>query len=66
MKVLLASIGTRGDIEPFLALGEKLRYAGHDIMYLFIKTINVLIPNHVKNKLSVTALDIHKLRRYLK
>ena len=27
-KVLLTSLGSRGDMEPFLALGEELRVAG--------------------------------------
>ncbi|MEH0154693.1 glycosyltransferase [Limibacter armeniacum] len=35
MKILLASIGTRGDMEPFLALGEILQKQGHDIICLF-------------------------------
>ncbi|MBK8623929.1 MAG: glycosyltransferase [Saprospiraceae bacterium] len=35
MKILLASIGTRGDMEPFLAIGEKLVKQGHQITYLF-------------------------------
>lgn len=35
MKILLTSIGTRGDIEPFLAVGEVLRRRGHYIIYSF-------------------------------
>lgn len=34
MKVLLTSIGTRGDMEPFLALGEILKAAGHETICL--------------------------------
>ena len=34
MKVLLASIGTRGDMEPFLAIGELLQKAGHETVCL--------------------------------
>lgn len=33
MKILLMSIGTRGDIEPFLAIGEILSNRGHSIVY---------------------------------
>lgn len=35
MKILLTSIGTRGDIEPFLALGEILKEHNHDVTCLF-------------------------------
>lgn len=34
MKILLTSIGTRGDMEPFLALGELLKKAGHNTVCL--------------------------------
>ena len=35
MKILLTSIGTRGDMEPFLAIGRILKDKGHDITCLF-------------------------------
>lgn len=35
MKALLVSFGTRGDIEPFLAVGEVLRERGWDVVCLF-------------------------------
>jgi len=35
MKILLTSIGTRGDMEPFLAIGEILQKRGHEIICLF-------------------------------
>ena len=35
MKVLLLSIGTRGDIEPFLAIGELLNQQGHEVVCVF-------------------------------
>jgi len=31
--ILLMSLGSRGDMEPFLALGEELQQAGHEIAY---------------------------------
>jgi UDP:flavonoid glycosyltransferase YjiC (YdhE family) len=33
MKIILVSIGTRGDMEPFLALGELLRGKGHQVIF---------------------------------
>lgn len=44
MKILLASIGTRGDMEPFLAIGEKLVKQGHHITYLFPEQYLTLVP----------------------
>lgn len=35
MKYLLTAIGTRGDIEPFLAVGELLLKNGHEVVGLF-------------------------------
>ncbi|MBN3518983.1 glycosyltransferase family 1 protein [Algoriphagus lutimaris] len=35
MKILLVSMGTRGDIEPFLAQAEFLKNAGHEITCQF-------------------------------
>lgn len=35
MKILLTSIGTRGDMEPFLAIGEQLGRSGHEIICAF-------------------------------
>lgn len=35
MKILVTSIGTRGDMEPFLAIGEILQEQGHEIVCAF-------------------------------
>lgn len=35
MKILLVSIGSRGDMEPFLAVGELLKARGHEVVCLF-------------------------------
>lgn len=35
MKYLLLAIGTRGDVEPFLAIGEKLLKKGHQVIASF-------------------------------
>lgn len=35
MKIILLSIGTRGDMEPFLAIGEILKERGHQVMCAF-------------------------------
>ena len=35
MKIILTSIGTRGDVEPFVAISEILKENGHEIICLF-------------------------------
>ena len=35
MKIIVTSIGTRGDMEPFLAIGEILKEEGHEVICLF-------------------------------
>jgi UDP:flavonoid glycosyltransferase YjiC (YdhE family) len=35
MKIILTSIGTRGDIEPFLAIGKILKEKGHQVICAF-------------------------------
>lgn len=41
-KVLLMSLGSRGDMEPFLALGEELKENGHEIAFCFPAQFNAL------------------------
>ncbi|MCP3872601.1 MAG: hypothetical protein GY699_05515, partial [Desulfobacteraceae bacterium] len=31
MKILIATIGTRGDVQPYIALGRALMESGHEI-----------------------------------
>jgi UDP:flavonoid glycosyltransferase YjiC (YdhE family) len=35
MKTLLVSVGTQGDMEPFLAIGELLQSRGHEVLCCF-------------------------------
>jgi UDP:flavonoid glycosyltransferase YjiC (YdhE family) len=49
MKILLMSIGTRGDIEPFLAIGQILSKTGHKISYAFPFQYCHLIPENNKS-----------------
>ena len=43
MKILLTSIGTRGDVEPFLAIGALLKEQGHEVSYLFPEQFGNLV-----------------------
>lgn len=44
MKILLISIGTRGDIEPFISIGEILKAKGHNVIFAVPEQFNNLIP----------------------
>jgi sterol 3beta-glucosyltransferase len=46
MKIVLMSIGTRGDVEPFLAIGEILAKRGHSVIYGFPEQYCHLIPEN--------------------
>lgn len=46
--MLLTSIGTRGDIEPFLAIGQLLHKMGHEILFSFPEQHSVLVPKKFK------------------
>jgi len=48
MKILLTSIGTRGDIEPFLALGDLLERKEHQVIYSFPKQFRTIIPENAR------------------
>ncbi|MCW5516369.1 glycosyltransferase [Muriicola sp. Z0-33] len=45
MKILLLSIGTRGDMEPFLAIGEQLSRLGHEIVCAFPEQFRSLVED---------------------
>ncbi len=48
MKIFLTSIGTRGDIEPFLAIGNILSNKGHEITFSFPEQFSNIVTNRYK------------------
>jgi len=48
-KILLTSIGTRGDVEPFLAVGELLHKLGYEVSYSFPAQFSELVPNSINH-----------------
>lgn len=54
MKYLLIAIGTRGDIEPFLAIGEYLKAAGHAVFGAFPEQFG---PLALESGIEFRALD---------
>jgi UDP:flavonoid glycosyltransferase YjiC (YdhE family) len=43
MKILVTSIGTRGDMEPFLAIGQIMKEKGHEVTCLFPEQFKPLV-----------------------
>lgn len=46
MKVVIATIGSRGDVQPYLNLGQGLRDAGHDVTLATNPTLCPLAEQH--------------------
>ena len=45
MKIILISIGTRGDMEPFLAIGELFKEKGHEVICAFPEQFRSLVED---------------------
>ncbi|MEZ4686430.1 MAG: glycosyltransferase [Bacteroidia bacterium] len=45
MNILLISIGTRGDMEPFLAIGQIMKTRGHEVTCLFPEQFQSLVED---------------------
>ena len=45
MKYILISVGTRGDIEPFLAIGLQLKENGHSVKTMFPEQFGEVVAN---------------------
>ena len=45
MKIISISIGTRGDMEPFLAIGEILKEKGHQVICAFPEQFRNLVED---------------------
>lgn len=43
MKILIMTLGTRGDVQPFLPLGEELKRRGHDVIMFSTRHYRYLI-----------------------
>ena len=46
MKILLCSIGSRGDIQPFLVLGDYLSKNGHEVKVTSAKMYEAFAKNY--------------------
>lgn len=55
MKILLISIGTRGDIEPFLAIAEMLQKKGHETLCCFPEQFRAHTIDSKQNFIGLSA-----------
>lgn len=46
MTVLILAIGSRGDVQPYVALGKGLRRAGHDVVLATSPRFRALVEEH--------------------
>ena len=44
MKAILAPVGTRGDVQPMLALGVELQRAGHEVTLVELSAVTDETP----------------------
>ncbi|MFY0599958.1 MAG: glycosyltransferase family 1 protein [Cyclobacteriaceae bacterium] len=49
LKIILISVGTRGDMEPFLALAEYLKRRGHEVVVAFPEQFRGLAEDSATN-----------------
>ncbi len=60
MRVLLAPLGSRGDVQPMVALGRGLRAAGHEPVFCVTKDFSALMEQE-KFVFHVVDVDAQKL-----
>ena len=60
MKVAMLTIGSRGDVQPFVALGIGLREAGHEVTVATGGAFEAFVVEH---GLRFAALDVGLLER---
>lgn len=46
MKILILTYGSRGDVQPYVALGKGLREAGHEVMLGTSERFRVFVESH--------------------
>jgi sterol 3beta-glucosyltransferase len=57
MRILLCTFGTRGDVDPFLALAERLASAGHSAVLAAPEPYRKVVPPAVKFEAMATEMD---------
>ncbi len=60
MKIAITAVGTRGDLQPFVALGLGLKAAGHEVLIVSAKNEAVFVQDYGLNFFALNV-DIQKL-----
>jgi sterol 3beta-glucosyltransferase len=60
MKIAITAIGTRGDLQPYIALGLGLQQAGHDVTVISAKNEEAFVRNYGLNFFAL-SVDIQSL-----
>ena len=60
MNITILTIGSRGDVQPFVALGVGLKEAGHEVTLATGKAFEAFVTEH---GLRHVALDVDLLER---
>jgi sterol 3beta-glucosyltransferase len=47
MRIAIIALGTRGDVQPYLALGKGLAAAGHEVRLVTHENFEVLVVSGV-------------------
>lgn len=55
MKITILTLGTRGDVQPFAALGQTLSEKGHEVTLSTAKNFRKLVEDHSLNFSSIDA-----------
>ena len=60
MKIAITTVGTRGDLQPYIALGLGLKEAGHEVLIVSSKNEEAFVKNYGLTFFSLNV-DIQKL-----
>jgi sterol 3beta-glucosyltransferase len=60
MKIAITTVGTRGDLQPYIALGVGLKEAGHEVLIVSSKNEEMFVKNYGLDFFSLNV-DIQKL-----
>ena len=55
MKIAITTVGTRGDLQPYIALGLGLKKSGHEVLIVSAKNEETFVRNY---GLGFYALDV--------
>jgi sterol 3beta-glucosyltransferase len=60
MKIVITTVGTRGDLQPYIALGVGLKEVGHEVLIVSSKNEEAFVKNYGLDFFSLNV-DIQKL-----